>query len=229
MFDIDGTLANTDPVHFAVFQELLLAEGVNGGVVIDEAFNARVLAGRSNPVIMGDLFPHWPLDRQLAWTEGKEKRFRALLAAGKLADAKTRGLDKLVAWVDAHRPGKTCAVTNAPRLNANAILSGIGLDSWFGDRLVIGDECARAKPDPLPYILGAERIGADPQRCIVFEDSPSGATAGKAAGCFVVGILSGQTREALEAVGCDLIVKDMECPVLWDFLEGAVGSGEGTE
>ena len=45
----------------------------------------------------------------------------------------------------------------------------------------------------------------------------------------MVGILSGQTRETLEAVGCDLIVKDMECPVLWDFLEGAVGAGGAAE
>jgi len=219
LFDIDGTMANTDPTHFTVFRELLAKEaGVNGGAPIDEAFYRRFISGRTNALIMADLFPDWPLDQQRAWSDAKEARFRETAAAGLLA-SKTPGLDRLLRWVEVQRPGKACAVTNAPRPNADAILRGLGLDAWFGDRIIIGEECERAKPDPLPYVLGAERIGADPKRCVVFEDSPSGATAGKAAGCFVVGILSGQTHEALEAVGCDLIVSDFEDRALWEILE----------
>ena len=67
-------------------------------------------------------------------------------------------------------------------------------------------------------MLGAEKIAATPSKCLVFEDSPSGATAGKKAGAFVVGILSGQSKAALEAAGCDLIIKDFESEELWFVL-----------
>ena len=86
----------------------------------------------------------------------------------------------------------------------------------------------RPKPDPLPDVLGAAKLGLDPGRCVAFEESPAGARAGKAAGCFVVGLhdpsMGGGLipRAALEAVPCDLIVADFEDPALWTLLEGVV-------
>ncbi|MFP5218957.1 MAG: HAD family hydrolase [Actinomycetes bacterium] len=51
-----------------------------------------------------------------------------------------------------------------------------------------GDEVARAKPDPMPYLSAAARLGADPARCVVLEDSPAGLASGSAAGCAVVAV-----------------------------------------
>ncbi len=219
LFDIDGTLVDSDPTHFLVFQELLLREpSVNGGLPIDHAFFRERISGRQNLQIMSDLFPAWEPEAAAAWSLQKEARFRERAAATMLA-SKAAGLDKLRAWADA-RGLPRCAVTNAPRLNAEAILKGIGYWGWFGDgaELVIGDECARAKPDPLPYVLGAGKLGVPPERCIVFEDSPAGARAGHAAGCTVVGLMSGNSREALSAAGCALVVSDFDSPELWAFL-----------
>jgi beta-phosphoglucomutase-like phosphatase (HAD superfamily) len=222
LFDIDGTLANTDPSHFAVFKELLLAEpSINGGQEIDEQFFRARIAGRQNQLIIADLFPDWDAARGKAWSDRKEERWREY-AGATVGDCMMAGLDRLRSFIDARSNGlthKACAVTNAPRLNAEVILQGIGYRKWFGDRLIIGDECERGKPDPLPYLLGAAKLGVEPSNCIVFEDSPSGATAGKAAGCFVVGVLSGQSRAALEAVGCDLIVRDFDSEDLWALLK----------
>jgi len=222
MFDIDGTLANTDPAHFAVFKELLFKEpSVNGGKEIDEDFFRVHIAGRQNQLIIADLFPDWDAARGKAWSDAKEVRWREY-AGATMSENKMAGLDRVQAFIDAQSAGsahKACAVTNAPRLNAEVILQGIGYREWFGERLIIGDECERGKPDPLPYLVGAEKLGVDPKKCVVFEDSPSGAKAGKAAGCFVVGLLSGQSRAALEAVGCDLIVQDFESDELWALLE----------
>jgi len=53
---------------------------------------------------------------------------------------------------------------------------------------VAGDEVARAKPDPMPYLTAAARLGADPARCVVLEDSPAGLASGAAAGCAVVAV-----------------------------------------
>jgi beta-phosphoglucomutase len=222
MFDIDGTLANTDPAHFAVFKELLLTEpSINGGKEIDEDFFRVHIAGRQNQLIIADLFPDWDAARGKAWSDLKEVRWREY-AGATMSENKMAGLDRLRTFIETQSAGsahKACAVTNAPRLNAEVILQGIGYRDWFGERLIIGDECERGKPDPLPYLIGAEKLGVDPKKCVVFEDSPSGATAGKAAGCFVVGLLSGQSRAALEAVGCDLIIQDFESDELWALLE----------
>jgi len=58
LFDIDGTLVNTDPIHFAVFRDLLLQDqSFNGGEPIDHAFFNSRISGRQNNIIQADLFP----------------------------------------------------------------------------------------------------------------------------------------------------------------------------
>lgn len=142
LFDIDGTLANTDPTHFKVFQELLLEHpSINDGKPIDEDFFRTMIAGRQNILINADLFPDFTSAESAAWSERKEARFRQV-AEATLLESKTKGLDRLRDFIDVGN-FKFCAVTNAPRLNAEAILSGIGYSGWFGSALVIGDECER--------------------------------------------------------------------------------------
>src|SRR5438067_216018 len=79
------------------------------------------------------------------------------------------------------------AVTNAPRLNAEMMLSGLGVAHRF-KALVIGDELAHGKPHPLPYLEGLRATGAAPGRSVAFEDSRSGVRAAFAAGIATVGI-----------------------------------------
>jgi len=138
MFDIDGTLANTDPAHFAVFKELLLTEpSINGGKEIDEDFFRVHIAGRQNQLIIADLFPDWDAARGKAWSDLKEVRWREY-AGATMSENKMAGLDRLRTFIETQSAGsahKACAVTNAPRLNAEVILQGIGYRDWFGERL----------------------------------------------------------------------------------------------
>jgi len=66
---------------------------------------------------------------------------------------------------------------------AHARLRAAGLP--IPDVLVSADQVARGKPSPDPYLLAAERIGAEPGDCLVLEDAPSGISAGRAAGMTV--------------------------------------------
>ena len=87
------------------------------------------------------------------------------------------------------------AVTNAPRPNAELMLTSLGLDGYF-EHVVIGTECIRAKPHPDPYLEGMRLVGAcDASRCVAFEDSPAGATAAVAAGIPTVGVTTSQPVE----------------------------------
>jgi len=61
---------------------------------------------------------------------------------------------------------------------------------------VAGDEVARTKPHPDPYLLAAARLGAEPRRCVVIEDAPTGVRAGEAAGCRVLAVPSVTAIEA---------------------------------
>ena len=205
LFDIDGTLFHSDPLHLRAFQRILAEEGYNGGVPIDEAFFMEMISGRQNKLICRDLFPDWDAARSERFSDRKEAMFREMSAAD-------GGLAPIAGLVDFMGEIDTCgvrkaAVTNAPRRNAESMLDGIGRRDWF-DALVIGDECARAKPDPMPYLIAAKQLGVPIDECVVVEDSPSGASAGVAAGAFVVGILSSQTPEALTDAGCDALIHD---------------------
>jgi beta-phosphoglucomutase-like phosphatase (HAD superfamily) len=83
------------------------------------------------------------------------------------------------------------------------MLSGIGYDEWFGKDPAWASHTRPLKPDD----------------CIVFEDSPSGARAGVAAGAFVVGILSGQKEATLKEAGCSMIIHDFQDERLWKHLD----------
>ena len=218
LFDIDGTLVHSDPIHFAVFQELLLQEeGFNDNRPIDQAFFRQHIAGGSNALIMARLFPTWSVAQQEAWSEHKEARFRER-AQQSMKNLKMSGLDKLQTWIDS-KGIKKAAVTNAPKLNAKAILQGIDYADWFHNVLILSDDCVRPKPDPAPYLTACERLNVAPHECLVLEDSPSGARAGIAAGAVVMGVLSGQTEKTLLGVGCHMVLQDFDDPKLWQYLE----------
>ena len=78
------------------------------------------------------------------------------------------------------------------------------------DWIVSADDVVNGKPDPEPYLRGAELIHAAPADCLVVEDAPSGVHAGKAAGCRVLGVLGTSTVEELLAAGADWVVASLE-------------------
>ena len=114
-------------------------------------------------------------------------------------------------------------VTNAPRANAEQMLAGLGLASRF-DVVVIGDELARGKPDPLPYATALARLGADAARAVAFEDSRSGIAAAHAAGIFTFGLSTTLDAPALRAAGADVAIADFADAALMEGLRARFGS-----
>lgn len=203
LFDIDGTLTNSDPLHFRAFQELLQEVNFQDGVPIDEEFFRQRISGRHNPEIARDLFPQWTEERRREFYEAKESRFRDLAST---VLQRMPGLTEFLELVD-QQGYRKAAVTNAPRANTELMLQALGLDTYF-EVVVLGEECPRAKPHPDPYQHALKALDLTPEQALVIEDSPSGMAAAVAAGIAVVGITSGQTAETLMGSGAAMIIAD---------------------
>ncbi len=101
-------------------------------------------------------------------------------------------------------PPKTWAVcTSANPKLARARLLAAGLP--LPEALVTAADVEHGKPDPAPYLVGAERLGLDPADCVVFEDAEAGVAAAIAAG---VGLVVGVSARALNT-GADMVVRDL--------------------
>lgn len=206
LFDLDGTLVESDSLHRAVFAEMFAARGRP----FDAAFYAAEIQGRHNT----DLFAeHFPGEDGVALAAHKEATFRARLpgdwaampgVAGVLARARAAG------WALA-------VVTNAPRANADAMLRALGLHAAF-DTVVLAEDCSRPKPDPAPYRAAMQRLGVDPSVCVAFEDSRSGLAAAVASGAATIGIATALAPADLAAAGAALAVADFTDPALDAFL-----------
>jgi HAD superfamily hydrolase (TIGR01509 family) len=213
LFDIDGTLADTDRLHMVAFNDVM----ARFGVAIDDAGYKHRVMGRTNEAIFGEFLPGETPTRQMAVAHEKEAAFRVLAATG---IEPTPGLLDLLAW--AEREAVPCAcVTNAPRANAEMILRGLGLQNRFL-AVILADDLAHGKPHPLPYLTGAARIGADPARCVAFEDSRSGVQAAAAAGAATVGIMSGLDKPTLLSAGAVLAVRDFRDPQIMTLIDATL-------
>jgi len=192
LFDIDGTLADTDVLHREAFNRVF---GPRGHVVDDARFKTE-LQGFSNASIGERFLAGETLEARATVMNEKEAIFRDLVA-GQIAP-----LPGLMALLDrADDAGiPMVAVTNAPRLNAELLLSGLGITHRF-KAVVIGDELPHGKPHPLPYREGLRLAGALPEASLAFEDSRSGVQSAVAAGIATIGMRTTLGHDDLVAAG----------------------------
>jgi HAD superfamily hydrolase (TIGR01509 family) len=95
--------------------------------------------------------------------------------------------------------GIPCAiVSSSPRLNIDVLIDAVGLRSSFVS-IVSAEDARRGKPEPDAFLLGAERLALPPQRCVVFEDAPTGVESGCRAGMRVVALTTTHPESELGA------------------------------
>jgi beta-phosphoglucomutase len=208
LFDLDGTMVDTDRLHIAAWNAVLARDGRR----IDAAFYRTSIMGFDAEAVTSALYPDHPASRRAAFSDAKETAFRSLV--GDLTP--TAGLPEVLAWADSLSL-PMAVVTNAPRDNALLLLRGLGWADRFSV-LVIGEELARGKPDPLPYLTAIQRLGADASYALAFEDSLSGVRAAVAAGVETVGLTTGLTEDALRGAGAATVARDFNSPVLQELL-----------
>ncbi len=178
IFDLDGVIVDSNPVHEEVWRLYLRRFGIE----LDEEMISRMY-GRRNDEIVRDFFG--PLGPEEVFEHGaaKEALFREVMR-GQFPARLVAGVGP---FLERHRTAPIGMATNAEPLNAEFALGASGLREYF--RVVVdGHQVDRPKPDPEIYLTAARMLGTAPGDCIVFEDSLSGVNAARAAGTRVVGV-----------------------------------------
>ncbi len=174
LWDLDGTLVDSEELHWQAWRETMAAEGV---ALSWEQFKATF--GQRNdsfvPLWLGESATP---ERVARIGDAKEACYRRLVRERGLKPA-TGALE----WVRRlQREGWRQAIaSSAPRENVLVMLDALQLADAF-QAIVAAEDVTRGKPDPQVFLLAAERLGVPPSRCVVVEDAPAGIEAAKRAG-----------------------------------------------
>jgi HAD superfamily hydrolase (TIGR01509 family) len=177
LFDFDGVLADTEPLHWRCWNETLRPLGLEVSWeeyqrhcvgISDREFLERLGRLGNPPRTVEELLPFYPLKKEL---------FRKQATAGGLVAAELKGLLRAIP------PGRLAVVTSSSRQEIEPILQAEQIDQRFG-AAVYGDEVTRLKPDPEPYRLAMQRLGVT--AAIALEDSAPGMESARRAGCEVI-------------------------------------------
>lgn len=193
LFDFDGVLVDSEPVHYLCWREVM-----NGlGVELDHATYEARLRGHSGPklleVLCGLREPAVPMDEMLALYPVKNDMFRDRALH---LDLMSSDVQKLLVELEGRR---LAVVSSARQSHLFPILERAGMLGRF-ETIVTREDVKELKPHPEPYRMAAERLGVS--RALVVEDSDAGVTSGRAAGFDVVfvpeyGQMPGLVRAAL--------------------------------
>lgn len=210
LFDLDGTMANTDPIHYQVWQAVMREFGRE----IDPVLYQARFSGRLNEEIISDLLPWLTLEENARLADRKEAMFRDR-AVNLLKPMP--GLMELLDWTDQHHL-KKAVVTNAPRANAEFMLNVLGVRDRFA-LVVLGEELAEGKPAPLPYLTAVAKLEVSPEAAIAFEDSHSGVRSAVSAGVYTIGVASTHPPVELTSLGASFAIADFTDRRLLNWLQ----------
>ena len=202
VFDCDGTLVDSEPVHAMALQTALQEHGIT--LSVEEL--VRRFAGVDNPSIIRRLNAAHGTSIGEVFLHGVEQRTLALMASHAAPMAHAEGLLRRLA-----RAAVPMAVaSNSTRPLVEAALAGAGLAGYFGDRIVSREQVARPKPAPDLYLAAAHLLKRDPRRCLAIDDSEHGVRAAVAAGMCVLGYAGRPDAAAsLAQAGAHHVVSDL--------------------
>jgi sugar-phosphatase len=198
VFDLDGTLVDTEPRNRAMWSRLFEAHGVPHDDELIASF-----AGRRGVEVLADLAHLFP-------GRGAEELFEQAVSyetsCGVPEDVPVPGAVELVrSLADAGVP--LAVVTSGQRPYAERLLAALGVGDLM-DIVVTAGDVVTGKPHPEGYLAAARELAVPPGEAVGFEDAPAGVAAVKAAGMTCVGVATTQPVAAL--AGADHVVADLK-------------------
>jgi HAD superfamily hydrolase (TIGR01509 family) len=205
LWDLDGTLVDTEPAWLAAEYQLVEMFGgswstahgkaIVGHSLLDSAAYLRKHGGVELPLpeIVDRLLAEVEASvrREIAWRPGVLRLLAELRSAGVPCAMVTMSYESLARSVAGQLPEGTFRT------------------------LVTGDRVSRGKPHPEPYLTAARRLGVQPSRCVAIEDSPTGVTSAEAAGCVVLAV---QNQVPLAAAPGRTVLDDLDAVTVADLV-----------
>jgi len=198
IFDLDGVVADSHPIHEAAWKTLLVEQGIDSAHLnLDFLY-----AGHPRTAILrhylGAIEPS-EMERL-----GKRKDELYAIAANKLNTKP--GIPRVLSQLNAE--GILCALaTSAGRVRTDESLERFGITKYFS-AIVTGEEPGAPKPAPDIFVLTGEKLGVSAGQCVVVEDSVAGVLAARAAGMRCVGYAPAERLEELAEAGADDLIAD---------------------
>lgn len=197
LWDMDGTLINSEEYHWISWRDTMASEGI---VIAHQQFLSSF--GQRNDAII----PHWlgaaaTPERMERIANAKEELYRHLVREDGISP-----LPGVTSWIQRlHEQGWLQAVaSSAPRANIEVVLAALAATHAF-QAIVSAEDVRKGKPDPEVYLTAASRVGVLPERCIVVEDAIAGIEGARRAGMRTIGV----SRNG-QALGADLAVQSLD-------------------
>lgn len=195
IWDLDGTLVDSEDYHWQSWRDALAPEGLS--ITYDQFLASFGM--KNDPIMRMWLGDGYTPERSARIAEAKEADYRRL--------ARTHGLTPLPGareWVTALKAAgwRQAIATSAPRANADVMLGALEMAAMF-DAVVVAEDVRGGKPDPEVFLTAAARLGVEPARAIVVEDAATGIEGARRAGMKCVGV------NARRSLGADVNVKSL--------------------
>jgi len=194
LFDLDGTLVQTDEAYFQVWKEIL----ADFNITLTQEIYDTYIFSNADADVKHKLFP----TASITITELTARKDALFLQH--LHQIQTiAGAQDFINTLHVQAQ-KIAVVTNSNRKTAEAILKHINVKP---ELLIIGAECAAGKPSPEPYIAAVKAFDISPSKCVVFEDSKNGIISARGASVRCVVGIANSTNISIHA-DADIVIND---------------------
>ncbi len=205
LFDLDGVVLDSMQHHIDAWQFYMKFHNVS-----DDRLSER-MHGKRNDDIVREIWGE-SLSAEEVFRHGaaKEALFREMMRP----HLEQKLVPGIRSFLESWKSMPMGLGSNAEPPNVSFVLDGAKLRPYF-QAVVDGHQVQHAKPEPDVYLKAAAQLGFAPERCIVFEDSMTGVTAGLRAGATVVGVATTSN----ELPGAALMIRDFNDPALDHWLK----------
>jgi beta-phosphoglucomutase family hydrolase len=208
IWDMDGVIADTAPYHLKAWQEVFQKRGVK---FTKEDFR-HTFGQRNDTIIKNTLGEETSQAEIEAIASQKEACFRQRIRPNLKPLPGVAALLKALSQADF----KMALASSAPIENIQLLTRSLDINSYF-QSIISDKDVTEGKPNPQVFQLAAQRLGVEPENCIVIEDAVAGVTAAKRAGMRCLAITSTHPRPSLAEA--DLIVDSLEAVSVNDLEE----------
>jgi beta-phosphoglucomutase len=199
IFDMDGVLVDSEPIHEKVEIETLEEFGMAVPKAEWDGFRGKKIE---------DIF-YYAIGKYGTGKEDIEemieRKIEKYLSEALKSMELIAGAREFLGNLKSQAGLRLALTTSGRKVQQDKILEKFGLRNYF-EIMVTADEINRGKPDPEPYLVTVGKLGEDSGRCLVIEDSDNGILSAKGAGCVACGITTTFNSRKLKTAGADIIV-----------------------